>query len=329
MTANKINYPAVTVGVVNYNGKDVLPATLHSILNLSYSEIQVLVVDNHSTDGSKEWLMQWQEEKCPHVRCIFMEENTGSAAGRSLILKEAKTDYVFLVDNDIIIQSDTLCLLMEVMQKAPRVAACHPEIRAPHDPTVYHYNGGWMHYLGVYISRERPAEYEQRPEYEVFDVTSGGALLINRLIALEVGAFDEDYFFNLEDGDFTARITLAGYRCVNVPRASVLHNNKPRTKPLVFYQVRNRWFFISKLYSGRTLLITAPALLLFEIFNAAFLFSLGAGKDYIKGNLAFLAYLPVVLKRERAFKNTKGCGTVIGSKAGKCFFQIHWVMEMR
>jgi GT2 family glycosyltransferase len=305
MTARSYEYPAVTVGVVNFNGKDVLPSTLHSILNQSYPDFQVLVVDNNSTDGSREWLRQWEGDHCPQIRCIFLPENSGSAAGRGLILKEAKTDYVFFVDNDILVNPDALYLLVEAMQKHPGTAACHPEICAPDDPYVYHYNGGWIHYLGVYISRERPGDPGSRPEIEVFSVTSGGALLVKREIALEVGGFDEDFFFNMEDGDFTARITLAGYLCVNVPRAQVIHNNKPRSKSKVFYQVRNRLFLMFKLYSWRTLLLSAPTLLLFELIQAAFLVSRGAGKDYFKANVAFISSLPAVLKKRKVYQKLK------------------------
>jgi GT2 family glycosyltransferase len=305
MTVRKTKLPAVTVGILNYNGKSVLPATLNSVLSLDYPEYEIVVVDNNSTDGSREWLSEWESGECPLFRCIFLDENIGSAGGRSLILHEANNEYVFLVDNDIIVNSDTLLRLMEVMQKVPGAAACHPEICDPQDPAVYHYNGGWMHYLGVYISRKKPSDKVSRPEYEIFDITSGGALLVNRQIALDLGAFDEDFFFNMEDGDFTARITLAGYLCVNVPRATVYHNSKPRGASKVFYQVRNRLFFMGKLYSLRTLILTAPVLLAFEILQATFLVIKGAGKEYLKGNLAFLTSLPAVIQKRKNFQKIK------------------------
>jgi GT2 family glycosyltransferase len=329
MDVKKNEYPAVTVGIVNYNGKDVLPVTLHSILNQHYPAFNVIVVDNASEDGSREWLSQWEGDGCPQIRCIFLDENKGSAAGRNRILQEASTDYVFLVDNDIIIYPDTLCSLVDILQKIPGAAACHPEITDPQDPLVYHYNGGWMHYLGVYISRDKPGDLESRPEYEVYDVTSGGAILVDREIALKVGAFDNEFFFNMEDGDFTARITLAGYLCLNIPHAVVLHNSQPRDKSKVFFQVRNRLFFIAKLYSNRSLLISAPALILFEILQAGFLVLKGAGLEYLKANHAFIKSLPSVIKKRKEFLRVKKLQDRDWLKSGKMFVPNTLVEESR
>ena len=246
----------VTIGVVNYNGRNVLPDTLQSIRGLDFPVSEVIIVDNGSKDGSPEWV----KEHYPEFRCIRLKENLGLPGARNVILQEARTDLVFTMDNDISLDRGSLRRLVEVMEKVPRAGACHPEIRDVADPNVTHYNGGWIHYLCASVPRsEVPGS---RPEYEVFDTISGGALLIDRDTALRIGGFDEDYFFNWEDGDFTARLTLAGYLCLNVPEAIVHHRSKPRGTSRVFYQVRNRWFFILKLYSWRTILFTVPMLFL-------------------------------------------------------------------
>jgi len=289
----------VTIGVVNYNGRDVLPDTLQSIRGLDYPISEVIIVDNGSTDGSTGWI----KENYPEFRCIEIGENLGLPGARNVILQEARTDLVFTMDNDISLERDSVGRLVEVMGKVPRAGACHPEIRDVADSNVTHYNGGWIHYLCAYLPRS--ADAGPRPEYEVFDSVSGGALLIDRNTALRIGNFDEDYFFNWEDGDFTARLTLAGYLCLNVPEAVVHHRSKPRGTSRVFFQVRNRWFFILKLYSWRTILFTAPMLLLFEISQALFLILKGSVKEYIKGNVAAILMLPRILEKRKSFQNIK------------------------
>ena len=290
----------VTIGVLNYNGKETLPDTLQSIVNLSYPTFEVLVVDNGSTDTSRGLL----QKSFPHIRCIALESNVGSAAGRNIILQESKTRYVLCLDNDIVLEPDALTSLMKVMQTVPQAAVCHPEIQDPTDQEAsFHYNGGWVHYLCALVPRSYCAK--ERPTYEVFDVVSGGALLIDREAASHIGGFDDDYFFNMEDGDFTVRFTLSGYLCLNVPRAVVYHRKKPRGTSKAFYQVRNRWFFIIKLYSWRTILLVSPMLFLFEVSQALFLGLQGDVKSYWKGTWAAVCEFPNLIRKRQAFQRIK------------------------
>jgi GT2 family glycosyltransferase len=290
----------VTVSIVNYNGLETMPACLASVLNLDYPALEILVVDNNSTDGSREWLQTHH----PDVRLLHLRENRGPAGARNASLAAAATDYILHLDNDIVVEPDALSKLMKVMEKMDRAAVCHPEIRDPEDPAVHHYNGGWVHFLCAFVSRSKPTE-ASRPEFEVFDMVSGAALLVHRPRALAVGGVDEDYFFNWEDGDFVIRCTLAGFLCLNVPAAVVHHRSKPRGRSKVFYQVRNRWFFILKYYSWRTLVWTSPMLLSFELLQAAYLFRAGAAREYLRGNLAVLGYFPRLMKKRKAFQRLK------------------------
>jgi GT2 family glycosyltransferase len=295
------NADSVTVGIINYNGLEVLPETIEAVKRLRYPVREIVVVDNNSTDGSREWL----QRNHPDVRCVSLSRNIGLPGARNVALSETKTEYILLMDNDICVEPDTLTRLMEVLDAVPGVGACHPEMTDPNDPEVYHYNGGFIHYLCALVPRRKPAAEERRPQYERFDITAGAALLMRKNLALRVGGFDADYFFNWEDGDFTVRLTLAGYKVLNVPAATVRHRSKPRGTSKVFYQVRNRWYFILKLYSLPTILYSLPMLLCFEIAQAGLLMLKGVGREYVRGNLAVLADLRWILRKRRAFQRLK------------------------
>src|SRR5947207_3075872 len=73
-------------------------------------------------------------------------------------------------------------------------------------------------------------------------------LLLDPQTAIEIGLFDARYFIGKEDGDFTHRIKMAGYKMIELPQALVLHNSRPRGSWLFYYQIRNRWHFILKNY---------------------------------------------------------------------------------
>ncbi|MCG8528632.1 MAG: glycosyltransferase family 2 protein [Opitutales bacterium] len=291
----------ITIGVINYNGIERLPNTLEAITKLDYLNFEVIVVDNGSTDNSPEWV----KEKYPQFQLVLIGENLGPSGARNVILTRAKSEYVFVMDNDIILEPDVFTRLMSVMGKCPDAAICHPEITDANDPQVHHYNGGWIHYLCTFISRLEPEPGAIRPEWEQFDVTSGGALLIRRELARELGNFDEDYFFNWEDGDFVSRANLSGYSCLNVPGAIVHHMSKPRGTSKVFYQTRNRWYFILKLYSWRTILLITPALLLFEISLAMLLLLKGSFLEYMRGNFAVFKNFRQIMLKRKAFMTLK------------------------
>lgn len=289
----------LVVGIVNYNGKDRLSETILAIKALDHPNIQIVVADNLSTDGSREWL----EKTFPDVVCLRLDVNCGPAGARNAILQAFKARYLLLLDNDITVNRDSLPHLLKVMDAHPEVAICHPEICDPHDDYAYHYNGGWLHYLGAYISREKPTG--DRPPYEVFDIVSGAALLVRREAAMDIGGFDEDYFFNWEDGDFAQRLTLAGYLCVNVPSATVLHRCKARGTSKAYYMVRNRWFLILKLYDWKTLALISPALIVFEVAQALLLLVKGTFVDYCRANRDVLLALPDILEKRYTCQKMK------------------------
>jgi len=291
----------VTVGIINYNGMDVLPAALQAVRALQYPAYDVVVVDNHSTDGSPEWL----REHHPQVTCLAMPRNLGLPAARNVVLAHATGEHVLIIDNDISVAPDMLTRLMDALDSEPQAGVSHPELHDDNDPWAYHYSGGWIHFLCTLIARQKPDPGTPRGAIETFDVVSGAALLIRRARALEIGGFDGDYFFNWEDGDFTSRMTLAGYPCLHVPAAVAGHRGKPRGTSKVFYQVRNRWYFMLKLYNWRTLILIAPMLLLFEILQALFLLKKGALKEYVRGNVAVVKSLPMILAKRRAFQPLK------------------------
>ena len=291
----------ITVGIVNFNGMEALPATLEALRGLSHPVHGIMVVDNHSTDGSREWLQQQH----PEVNCIALTENLGSAGARNILLERADTDWVFLMDNDISVAPDVLERLLEAMAAVPTAGLAHPEILDENDPHAYHYNGGRIHYLGALVDTGPPPPDGQRARLEIHDVVSGAAMLVRKSRVLAIGGFDEAYFFNWEDGDFTARLSLAGHPCLNVPGARVHHRSKPRGTSKVFYQVRNRWYFLLKLYDWKTLLCIAPMLCVFEALQAAFLLKKGAFRDYWRANRAVLRDLPAILVRRRDFQKIK------------------------
>jgi len=133
-------------------------------------------------------------------------------------------------------------------------------------------------------------------------VASTCGLLLDRAVAIDVGLFDERYFIGKEDGDFTHRVALAGYRILELPDALVLHRSRPRGTWLFYYQIRNRWHFMLKNYQWRTLVCILPCLAIHEPLQLIVLHLKGHARVYWKAVGGLLALLPA-LPRDRAVAN--------------------------
>ena len=130
-------------------------------------------------------------------------------------------------------------------------------------------------------------------------VASGNGLLLDRRAAIAVGLFDERYFMGKDDGDFTHRMRIAGYRILELPDALLLHGSRPRSDWLFYYQIRNRWHFMLKNYQWRTLAAILPCLAVHEPLQLLVLHAKGYGGIYWKAVGGLLAMLPD-LARDRA-----------------------------
>ena len=130
-------------------------------------------------------------------------------------------------------------------------------------------------------------------------VASTCALLLDRAAAIEIGLFDERYFIGKEDGDFTHRCVMAGYRILELPQAQVFHYSRPRGTWLFYYQIRNRWHFMLKNYQVSTLLLIVPPLILHEALQAAVLIAKGHAVVYFKAVWGLIELLPD-LRKDRA-----------------------------
>jgi len=281
----------VTVAVINYNGAGILEETLVSVLNQDYQAVtEIMVVDNASSDRSVDIVRR----RFPGVKILRMEENRGPNPARNRALREAGSEYVLLMDNDITLSRDTVSLLAEVLNLHPEAGIAGSQIRYASEPDRIQYNGARIHYAGGAIQNKLELDNPVR-----VGALPAGAFLVNRGKALEIGAFDEDYFYGWADGDFTFRMTLAGYHCLNVSRARVYHRKEKKGTPWVHYQVRNRWWFILKTYNARTLLVAMPAILVHQLAIFGFCLIKGQGGAYVRGSWGVVRTLPRILRKRK------------------------------
>ena len=205
-----------TIIIPNYNGMAYLENCLASLRG---EPARVIVVDNGSTDGSRELV----QEKFPKVRLISLDRNYGFCRAVNRGMEASETTYVILLNNDTEAQPGFVKALEKAMDGDERVfsgAARMVRMDAPSridDAGDYYCALGWAFAAG----RDKPAENYDAPR-EIFSAC-GGACIYRRRILQKIGMLDENHFAYLEDVDLGYRARLYGFRNLYVPGAVVRH----------------------------------------------------------------------------------------------------------
>ena len=279
----------VDVVIVAHNGRTTLGDTLASLEAARCPLSQVSIVDIASTDGAVEWLRKaW-----PQVRQIAIDKNLGPSPGRNAGLHAATRPYVFLMDADVTVEADTVQLLRAAFDADPSIAIGSPIVVHASQPDVIQYAGTGLHFICEAVNPwlDRPRRERGDASADI-GVASTCALLIDKSRAMRYGLFDERYFIGKEDGDFTHRAKLAGYRIWEMPQAIVRHRSRPRDSWLFYFQIRNRWHVMLKDYEWRTLICLLPALAVHETLQAVALVARGHGRTYVKAVAGLIRMLP-------------------------------------
>ncbi len=286
----------VGVAIVSHNNRDKLTSTLPSLDAAGCPHSAILIVDVASTDDTLEWLRR----EYPRIRVITLDRNDGPDPGRNVGVRETPHPFVFLMDADVLLRPNTIQRLRTAMACDSRIKIGSPIVVHANAPDVIQYAEGSLHFICEAINpwMDRPLA-ERGTDPRDINVAPTCGLLLDRQAAIDVGLFDERYFIGKEDGDFTHRIRLAGYRILELPDALVLHHSRPRGTWLFYYQIRNRWHFMLKNYQWRTLFLILPCLAIHEPLQAAVLHAKGHAKVYWKAVGGLLAMIPA-LPRDRA-----------------------------
>ncbi len=295
----------IPVVVINYNGKRTVLDTIRSIYEMEDVQVRVYMVDDGSTDGSPDLV----SKTFPEVIIQREPKNIGKLnVMRNKALQLVDSKWVLITDNDIIFDKKCLAELLRVMKSDESIATCTPRLMNMDRPEYVYTADTKVHFIGAAIGELRGKKLDPR-QLKITSNSGGGIVLLDREKALEVGGYDEDYLMGWgDDGEFYQRLLRAGYKCLFVPSAYALHEEKPFGK-LRHYravgQIYNRWLFILTHYSIVTLVLLLPAFVLYELMQFAFMTAKKMPHLYIKGNLLVLKNLPLILKKRKKIQKLR------------------------
>lgn len=275
--------PPVTVAIINYNGLGVVEGTIRSVQQSSYKgEVEILLVDDRSTDGSPDFV----RETFPDVKVFVQPENRGLNAARNRALAEAAHDYVLLSDNDMTQAPDLIERLTDALLDDPAAGISTPLILDHERRDRIYSDDVRMHYLCYGII---PLRHKKLPD-EGFDwstrrmvVGSGGMLMVRKSVTAPLGGFDENYRFGYDEGEYALRATATGVGVLYVPTAKIYHieASAGRKKERLRYAIANRWRLMLTTYDAATLVLVSPAAVLFELAQMSFLVMKGALGEWL------------------------------------------------
>lgn len=211
----------ISVVVLNWNGKDVIDECIRSLLAQSYSDFEIILVDNGSTDGSLQTL---RLKYAQSIRIIANPVNLGFAEGCNVGIRASKGSYIALVNSDAVVDRDWLTELMKVMGESKKTGMCASKIYFADKPDTIENTGQTITRDGLGRTRGRlekdQGQYNQRSR--IF-CPSGCAAIYRRELLDAIGLFDAKFFAYADDIDVGVRGRLIGYECEYVPSAIAYH----------------------------------------------------------------------------------------------------------
>jgi len=292
-------FPLVSVIIPNYNGKKFLKPCLHSLFASDYSNMEVIVVDNGSSDGSADFL----RTDYPCVNIIQFDKNTGFACACNAGIKSAGGKYIFLLNNDVEVIQDCISVLVDILLKYPQYSMATGKILRYGDKTLIDAAGD-----GLTVGAEPYNRGHNQPDDGRFDSIEevmgvcAGAALYRKSVFDQIGLFDEDFFAYMEDVDFNLRALISGFRSIYVPSAVCFHHGNATFGTLspkhVFLTNRNKIYFVIKNFRLKWIVQHFAQIWEHQLEMAKLFSFTEKGRSFFKSRLSALVKVPkMILKR--------------------------------
>lgn len=223
MSNNKKNAkPLVSIVLPCYNAKKLLKTCLTNMLTTTYPNYELIIVDDHSKDGTYEYLLRYYQGK-PHVKIVRNEKNLGPSFTRNHGIREAKGKYIAFLETDMEVDSYWLNVLVGAIESDKTLGAVQSK-------TLDINKRNKIHSLGVLFNPHTfwvisPGCGENKnwePQSLEMGIGSVGSLIRKDVID-KIGAYDDKIVHNIDDLDLGWRIWLTGYNIRAVPQAITYH----------------------------------------------------------------------------------------------------------
>ncbi len=237
------NYPLISIIFPNFNGGKEPLDCLSSINNLKYpkNKLEVIIVDNHSTDGSDTAI----KKQFPKVNLLKMTENLGFAEAINTGIKHARGKYIFIANDDLVFEKNSLKILINFLVQHANIGIIGGKIYYKYKPDKIASGGYLMNKWTGNIYPASDPDIAKEPDW-----LQGCAVLIPKSVFNKIGLLDPGYILSFDDFDLCQRAKNAGYKIVYLPYAVFWHGESltvNRNKPhKYFHWYKSKFRFILK-----------------------------------------------------------------------------------
>ena len=330
--------PLVSLILANYNGSLFIKKCLESIRNQVFSNIELIIVDNASSDDSLSKIDQIIED----YTLIRNKKNLGPAKAYNIGAEKAKGKYLFFLNIDIKLNKNCTSELVNICEEDENIGVCACK-ELSYEGDAFHHCGACIDVFGyTYPGNSRKIFF-----------TSSSAFFTRRDLFSYINGFDEDYFMYKDDLDYCWRSHLIGYKIIRVPSAIIYHkiggvtkgkknkilsSRKQKGQKYIlsvkrrYLGERNNLITLIKNYKLVTLLWVLPVYFIINIFEILFFLFLGKFRviyhSYMKAYLYIFGNLKNILfKRRDIQKKRKILDRNVLSKMVKKIGKLHALLE--
>ena len=263
--------PLISVIVVNFNGRKWLPGCLSSLKHQTYSNYEIIFVDNNSSDNSVEYI----SHNFPDIKLVTNSQNLGFASGNNIGAKHSKGEYLVLLNNDTQVPKNYLSKFYEAFTAIPNLAIAQSKIILMEDHKLLDSCGSFwtistnQYYIGNKKSSLLPIYQTPQPVFSV----KGASVMIKKDVVNKIGLLDDDFWCYYEETDFCHRAWIAGYECWYWPKTYVYHamGGTSLTFPnshIQFHNLKNKLLSLLKNFEVLTIFYELPIFLFLNLILA-------------------------------------------------------------
>lgn len=298
----------ISVNLLNKDQKEYLGPCIDSVLKQTYSDVEVIIIDNNSTDGSQEFITR----NFPNIRLIRNTTNEGYARTHNQAIRISRGEYIMPLNIDLVLTGTFIEEMVKAIEMEEGIGMAQGRLYRMHNKSgekIFDSAG-----IGIrkdrrnYIRGYGEADRGQYDNMEYIFAASGEAPLYKRKMLEDVKIngeyFDENFFMYREDIDIAWRAQLLGWRCVYTPYAVAYHlrryspsNRRSMPKNLRSLQYRNRYLMIVKNELPANFLRDFIFILSFEL--CFFVYSLIKETYLLKNWIEIIRLLPGTMRKRK------------------------------
>lgn len=297
----------VSVVIPNYNGEAYILECIESIYRQMEIKKNIIVVDNHSTDHSISLI----KSHFPDITLMINPENYGFAYAVNQGIKECRTQFVILLNNDAFVRPGFVKKLYECINQDEKIFSVSSKMLSFHDPNMIDNAGDQFCITGWAFKTGDGDDAHKHLKQRVVFSACAGAAIYRMSVFEEIGYFDENFFAYLEDVDIGFRANLYGYKNLFCPEAEVLHVGSATSGATKYnnfkvkISARNNVYVLYKNLPVVLLVVNLPFLIIGFLIKILFFVKKGFGKQYLAGLSEGFRTLNTVKRTNMKLRNVK------------------------